>query len=189
MNDSNTTAIQTIEDAPKRRGRKPGSPKVPGSGRKVGTKNHDRSATIARIMNEADPIAFLGGVMKSNKYPIENRLTAGIALLRRVMPELRATELSGPNGGPVQTEDKTDNPERLIGVARRIAYMMAMAKHAVELDQGENRSASRKSVRPALHPGRRPSTARCLMTISGCRRVVTERFGSAASFCGRKSNR
>ncbi len=48
-------------------GRPRGLGKVPGSGRKKGTPNRDRSATIERIQKEADPILFLCKVVRGDR--------------------------------------------------------------------------------------------------------------------------
>lgn len=102
----------TDSDKPKRGpGRPKGLGKVPGSGRKPGTPNKDRAATIARIMTEADPLGFLckvangdrmsaasevGGSAKSWWVPTgDQRITAAQTLLRKTLPDLKATELTG----------------------------------------------------------------------------------------------
>lgn len=33
------------------------------------------------------------------------QVTAGLGLLKKVLPDLATVEVSGPNGGPIQTED------------------------------------------------------------------------------------
>ena len=108
-------AVQTSTSRP--RGRRPGSPKPPGSGRKKGTPNKDRAATIDRIMREADPIGFLAKVCKgtcleaaaepgakkrTRWYPTgDQRLTAAQTLARKVLPDMRAIEHAGPLGEPL----------------------------------------------------------------------------------------
>ena len=102
-------------------GRKPGRPrglgKVPGSGRKPGTPNSDRSATVARIAKEADPLGFLcrvvrgvrmvgaatpGDTTKSWWVPTgDQRITAAQTLARKIMPDMKAVEVSGPVGEPM----------------------------------------------------------------------------------------
>jgi len=34
-----------------------------------------------------------------------SQVTAGVALLKKVLPDMTHAEVSGPNGGPIQTED------------------------------------------------------------------------------------
>ena len=93
--------------------RKPGRPKgYPKSGgRAKGTPNKDRAATIERIMREADPLGFLckvangdrmsaatevGASTKSWWVPTgDQRITAAQTLLRKTLPDLKATELTG----------------------------------------------------------------------------------------------
>lgn len=116
MADSGGDTVDTLgaaPETPEKRG--PGRPKglgrVPGSGRKKGTCNKDRSATIERIMREADPLGFLCKVCNGHRmeaapepgaqkrtwwYPTgDQRLTAAQTLARKCLPDMRATELSG----------------------------------------------------------------------------------------------
>ncbi len=107
------------ETATPKRG--PGRPKglgrVPGSGRRKGTCNKDRSATIERIQKMADPLAFLCKVCRGDRmaaadetgakkrtwwYPTgDQRIQAGMALARKVMPDQKAVEIAGPLGEPL----------------------------------------------------------------------------------------
>lgn len=99
-------------DQPKRGpGRPKGLGKVPGSGRKRGTPNRDRAATIERIMKESDPIGFLCQVARGvrmaaaeeagNKkrgwiFPsLDQRISAAQTLCRKVLPDMKAIEHSG----------------------------------------------------------------------------------------------
>jgi len=101
--------------------RGPGRPKglgrVPGSGRAKGTPNRDRTATIERIQKEADPILFLckvcrgdrmeaapepGAKKRTHWFPTaDQRITAAQTLARKIMPDQKAVESTGANGGPV----------------------------------------------------------------------------------------
>lgn len=115
MADSGGDAVDALgAETPEKRG--PGRPKglgrVPGSGRKKGTCNKDRAATVEKIMREADPILFLCKVCRGDRmaaapelgakkrehwYPTgDQRIQAGMALARKVMPDMRATELTAP---------------------------------------------------------------------------------------------
>ncbi len=102
--------------APKRgQGRPRGLGKVPGSGRKPGTPNKDRAATVERISKEADPIGFLCKVCRGDRMAAapepgakkrtwwvptgDQRIQAGMALARKVMPDIRAVEHAGEGGG------------------------------------------------------------------------------------------
>ncbi len=111
-------------------GRKPGRPrglgKVPGSGRKPGTPNSDRSATVSRIMKLADPIGFLcdvsrgvrmsaalapGDAKKTWWVPTgDQRISAAQTLARKVLPDMRAVEVSGPVGEPMVVRISLGSP-------------------------------------------------------------------------------
>ena len=98
-------------------GRPKGLGKVPGSGRAKGTPNKDRAATVDRIMREADPILFLCKVCRGDRleaalepgakkrewwYPTgDQRLTAAQTLARKVLPDMKAIEHTGPLGEPL----------------------------------------------------------------------------------------
>ncbi len=103
---------------PKGKGGRPkGLGRVAGSGRKKGTPNKDRAATVERILKLADPIGFLcavckgdrmvaapepGGEKRSFWYPTgDQRIQAGMALARKVMPDTKAVEIAGPLGEPL----------------------------------------------------------------------------------------
>ena len=108
----------TTTDKPKRGpGRPKGLGKVPGSGRAKGTPNRDRSATIERIQKEADPILFLckvcrgdrmeaaaapGAKKRTHWFPTaDQRITAAQTLARKIMPDQKAVENTGKDGGPL----------------------------------------------------------------------------------------
>ncbi len=58
-----TTAIKSKRGP----GRPKGLGRVPGSGRAKGTPNRDRTATIDKIMREADPIQYLCKVARGDR--------------------------------------------------------------------------------------------------------------------------
>ncbi len=111
-------------------GRKPGRPrglgKVPGSGRKPGVPNRDRSATVERIMKLADPIGVLcdvsrgvrmsaalapGDAKKAFWVPTgDQRITAAQTLARKIMPDMKAVEVSGPVGEPMTVRINLGSP-------------------------------------------------------------------------------
>ena len=101
-----------MTDKHKRRpGRPKGLGKVPGSGRKTGTPNKDRAATIDRIMREADPILFLCKVARGDRMSAaakpgasgkswwvptgDQRISAAQTLARKVLPDMKAVEHTG----------------------------------------------------------------------------------------------
>ena len=98
------------EPEPKRPpGRPRGHPKS--GGRKRGTPNRNTVQTRERIQELADPIKFLADVMDGKRmvaagepgdatktwvFPtLTQRITASETLLRKLLPDLRATELTG----------------------------------------------------------------------------------------------
>jgi len=100
--------------------RGPGRPKgYPRSGgRQKGTPNRDRAATIEKIMSLADPLEFLCKVARGDRMSAaakpgatekawwvptgDQRISAAQTLARKVLPDLKATELTG-DLGPVIT--------------------------------------------------------------------------------------
>lgn len=57
-----------------------------------------------------------------------SQVTAAIALLRKVVPDLSTTQVTGPNGGPVQFQEITDELE----IARRLSYILTAADDAIK---------------------------------------------------------
>jgi hypothetical protein len=103
--------------------RSPGRPKglgrVPGSGRKPGTPNRT-TAELRDQITAARPVEFLIKVAKGRRirigpqagpgeaayaYPsLEQRLRAAELLMRKILPDLTAAEVTGPGGRPLQVE-------------------------------------------------------------------------------------
>jgi hypothetical protein len=106
-----TTAIKSKRGP----GRPKGLGRVPGSGRAKGTPNRDRTATIDKIMREADPLQYLCKVARGDRleagdgpdakkktwwFPTgDQRITAMLALARKVLPDVKAVEYGGVDGG------------------------------------------------------------------------------------------
>lgn len=100
-----------------RPGRPKGLGKVPGSGRKKGTPNHSTVQTRERIAKEADPIGFLIGVSRGLQFErapnpnsnervkvrptLEQSIGAAQTLARKIVPDMRAVEVSGDAGVPL----------------------------------------------------------------------------------------
>ncbi len=131
----------TAIDKPKRGpGRPKGLGRVPGSGRAKGTRNKDRTATIEQIMREADPIQYLCKVARGDRmeagdgpdakkkswwFPTgDQRLTAMQTLARKVLPDLKATELTGKDGAPLIEPTRRDELYSSMELARRTAFML-----------------------------------------------------------------
>src|SRR6516165_1393868 len=108
-------------EAVERRG--PGHPKglgrVPGSGRKPGTPNRT-TAELREQITAARPVEFLIKVVEGRRirigpqagpgeaayaYPsLEQRLRAAELLMKKILPDLTAAEVTGADGGPVRIE-------------------------------------------------------------------------------------
>ena len=104
-------------EAPKRR--PPGRPKgYPRSGgRAKGTPNKKNQVTRDFVIREGAPLAFLCGVVRGKRFTaaaepgdskrthvfpsLDQRLRAAEILSRKVLPDLKSTELTGKDGGPV----------------------------------------------------------------------------------------
>ena len=111
--------------APEKRG--PGRPKglgrVPGSGRQKGTPNRT-TAELREQITAARPVEFLIKVAQGRRirigpqggpgeaayaYPsLEQRLRAAELLMKKILPDLTAAEVTGADGGPIKTEQSFD---------------------------------------------------------------------------------
>ena len=132
------TKIMTPKRGP---GRPKGFGKAPGSGRQKGTPNRSTVQTRDRIQELADPIAFLADVMAGKRmvaagepgdmkktwcYPtLSQRVQAGETLLRKLLPDLKATELTGKDGAPLIERTRHDELYSTLELARRTAYLLA----------------------------------------------------------------
>ena len=56
-----------------------------------------------------------------------SQVTAALGLLRKVVPDLSATQIVGRNGGPIEVEQITDEME----IARRIVFALSAADNAI----------------------------------------------------------
>lgn len=100
-------------------GRKPGTRKAPGSGRRRGSRNRRTvelqeavAATVARV--GLSPFEVLALLVKGDAaglrlprgagVPIELRFSAARELASYIAPKLRAITVTGEGGGPVQVE-------------------------------------------------------------------------------------
>ena len=163
----------TAIDKPKRGpGRPKGLGRVPGSGRAKGTRNKDRTATIEQIMREADPIQYLCKVARGDRmeagdgpdakkkswwFPTgDQRLTAMQTLARKVLPDLKATELTGRDGTPVIKPSRHDELYSSLELARRTAYLLAAGDAAIQelsvLDAPRIDTVSQPIPEPELEP-------------------------------------
>lgn len=125
---------------PRTPGRKPGSPRVPGSGRKVGTKNKVTLPVKEMILTRGRPVELLCDVSRGLRirvgpqagpgepewcYPdLPTRINAARTLLGKIVPDLRAQEITGKDGDALlPTNLAMDNRE----LARRVALILVMA--------------------------------------------------------------
>ncbi len=107
--------VDTTE-APKRKpGRPKGTPRT--GGRAKGTPNKKNLVTRDYVIREGAPLAFLCGVVRGKRFTaaaepggkkrihvfpsLDQRLRAAEILSRKVLPDLKSTELTGKDGGPV----------------------------------------------------------------------------------------
>lgn len=137
----------------KKRGKKKGTPKTPGSGRKKGTRNKVTSQTRERIEKGADPVGFLISLAKGNRQSaaatpdaprrtwviptLQHRIDAMNVLLNRTMPVIKPVELTGANAGPIVTKGEGFDAlgevlARLDGMASRAGHLEALATAADE---------------------------------------------------------
>ena len=98
------------------------------------------------IRELADPIAFLSDVMAGKRmvaagepgdakktwcYPtLAQRVQAGETLLRKLLPDLKATELSGPDGEPLIAPARRDELMSTMGAARLILATLREGEEA-----------------------------------------------------------
>lgn len=134
-----TAAPQSGEKRPV--GRPRGLPKT--GGRPKGAKNRLPEEFRRFIDQRGRPLELLAAIARGNKvtaadpsdpttktriYPsLAERTVAARALLDRLLPALKATELSGPGGGPVQVDGRELSD---FEAARRIAFILASGLHA-----------------------------------------------------------
>ena len=130
------------KSADKRRpGRPKGYPKT--GGRKPGSKNAVPNELRNYINHKGRPLELLAAIASGRKvtaadpkdpckktsvYPsLTDRISAARVLMNKLVPDLRASEISGPDNGPIQIESEpiTDK-ER----ARRIAFALRKAYEA-----------------------------------------------------------
>ena len=108
-----TTAA--AEPPRKKPGRPKGYPRT--GGRAKGTPNRKNQVTRDYVIREGAPLQFLCSVVRGKRFTaaaepgdrkrthvfpsMDQRLRAAEILSRKVLPDLRATELTGKDGGPV----------------------------------------------------------------------------------------
>jgi hypothetical protein len=117
---SNAQSPGTIRTG--RRGPPKGTPKPPGSGRKPGTPNRVTADLKALAAKSAPKMLAELKKLALEAKDERTRLAAIIAYLNRGLgTPTQSTEISGPNGSPIRSEDVTEVSD--IAAARRIAFM------------------------------------------------------------------
>ncbi len=111
-----------------------------------GTPNRSTVQTRDRIQKLADPIQFLADVMAGKRmvaagepgdmkktwcYPtLAQRVQASETLLRKLLPDLKATELTGKDGAPLLEPTRRDGLHSKMELARSLAYVLAAGDDA-----------------------------------------------------------
>lgn len=120
-------------------GRPKGSVKVPGSGKKAGTPNLLTPEFRQWLYDRAKPFELLADICTGReiqdgdtkrKPTVAERMRAAETLARKLLPDLAATTISAPDGGPLTL------PYSPLGesfeVARRLAFIFAQAEHQLD---------------------------------------------------------
>jgi hypothetical protein len=131
----------------KKRGRKPGCEKIPGSGRKPGTGNKISHDLKEVILARGKPLELLCDISRGVRvrvgpqagpsepqytYPtLQERASAAKILLDKLMPTASSTEITGKDGAPLMPDAE---PMTDFEVARRIAYVLAKGAKDAEAD-------------------------------------------------------
>ncbi len=156
----------TSENAPKTG---PGKPARRGRPKGVPNKvNRIAKEAIA----DAEPHSFLIRIMEGRKfmragtegakrrvecYPtLRESVSAAETLLRKISPDLRATELTGKDGTPLIEPTRCDELLSKMEVARRIAFVLAMGDEAKK--ELAKMDAPRSDTEPQLIPEPEPET-------------------------------
>jgi hypothetical protein len=100
----------------------------PGSGRKKGSTNKRTQEIAARAFDEGvTPLEFMLSVIRDGNAERAMRLDAAKFCAPYIHPRLQAVEISGKEGGPIETVDMTP-----LEFARRVAFLLEKGKHALE---------------------------------------------------------
>jgi hypothetical protein len=115
VNSNNLVTKNPITPQKRPPGRPKGLGRVPGSGRKPGTPNKLTQDVRQYIMDKGQPLELLFKIARGHKikvgdaegnaakiYPsLTDRASAARALLAKCLPDMKATEVSSPDGGPL----------------------------------------------------------------------------------------
>ena len=139
---------ETLSVAEQKRhpGRPKGLGKVKGSGRKPGQPNKITRDIKETIMKRGKPLELLCDVVRGKKvrvgpqagpgepeyvYPsLQDRLSAARVLIGKIAPDMKATELSGPDGSAIEITAGDGNLNPMAEAARRFSFIMASGEAA-----------------------------------------------------------
>jgi hypothetical protein len=130
-------------------GRLPGSPRPAGAGRKKGVPN-SVTAELREKITAAKPIEFLIKVCEGQRirvgpqagpiagqfvYPsVEQRLRAAELLVKKILPDLTSSEITGANGAPLVPPAQPVSVEQLALTAITILERHKARTEAVEIE-------------------------------------------------------
>ncbi len=137
-------AAGEVRPAKRKGGRKPGMPKVPGSGLQKGQRKTFNRDLKELILSRGRPVDLLCNVSRGLKirvgpqagpgeptyvYPdLQTRLYAARTLLAKVLPDVKAIEVGGiEDGAPLVEPTRCYELYSTTEAARRIAFILAKA--------------------------------------------------------------
>lgn len=167
MTDRPTNPPATDAPVARRPGRKPGLPKVPGSGRKPGQRNAITRDVKELILSTGKPVKLLLDVAAGKRvrvgsptepryvYPnVEQRMAAAKTLLAKICPDLQSVsaELSGPDGQPIQTHELGYEE-----AARRIAFLLVAGRERARAEGAPSLQVIEGDAEPRPVPSPAPT--------------------------------
>jgi hypothetical protein len=183
---------------PRKRGRPRGLPKT--GGRQRGTRNQISADLRQEIIEHANPVKFLADVVAGRRirvgpvagpgagkheYPtVAQRMTAATVLLGKLLPDVKATELSGPDGEPLEVAPLAPVDLAPIDLARRAAFLLRIADPAVQQIEHAAVDALAFALPPedcataACEPSPADGDAEQAGAASGQPRAFSDQFGS-----------
>ncbi|MGR3562952.1 MAG: hypothetical protein ACU0FH_16775 [Heliomarina sp.] len=165
-------------------GRPPGLPKT--GGRKPGSSNKLPTELRQFINQRGRPLEFLAAIADGRKvsaadpgnpgkkirvYPsLRERAAAAETLLSKLLPDLRATELTGKDGGPLEVERKRAGlADDDLETARQLAFILAKADHKIRSREQASmaipKPAEEAAKEPELQPGDSEQIGQCTITL------------------------
>jgi len=151
--------VSSIDKRPP--GRAPGLGKVAGSGRKKGVPNKITTDVKETILKRGRPLELLCDVARGIKirvgaqagpektfvYPnLPDRIRAAETLLSKIVPSMKASEISGPEGVPLIPDAPTQNSRQ---TARAIVALLSGAAVAPARQSDENTNSDTLAASPS----------------------------------------